>query len=76
MTKLEALKARAAKLEATIQDKDAREYFLRLPKSCLDDVERKVAPGIETTMLPIIEQMLANAEALVAKYGPTIRIIG
>lgn len=75
-TVLAALKARIAKLEATIQDKDAREYFLRLPKSWLDDVERKVAPGIEKTMLPIIDQMLTNAEGLVAKYGPTIRVIG
>jgi len=73
--KLGELKARVAELEATIIDKDTREYFLQLPKNWLDDVERKVAPSVEM-MLPLIEQQLAQAEDAVSKYGPDVRIIG
>jgi hypothetical protein len=73
--KLEALKAWVTKLEETIVDKDAREYFLKLPKHWLDDVERKVAPGVEE-ILPRIEQLLERAQEAVYKYGPNLRIIG
>jgi hypothetical protein len=73
--KLADLKARAATLDATIVDKDAREYFLRLAKHWLDDVERKFAPGIETVMFSLIEQQPKNAEDVVAKYGPNLRIV-
>ncbi len=75
-SELAMLKARAAKLEQTIVDKDAKDYLLRLANNWLVDVERKVAPGIETVMLPLIDQQLRNAEDLVAKYGPKLRIIG
>jgi hypothetical protein len=74
--KLADLKARAAKLDATIVDKDAKDYLLRLAKNWLGDVERKVAPGIETVMLPLIEQQLKNTEEAVAKYGPNVCIVG
>lgn len=73
--KLRELKARVAKLEATIIDKDTREYFLQLPRNWLDDVERNVSPGAEV-MLPLIEQQLAQVEDAVSKYGPDLRIIG
>jgi len=74
--KLAELKARAAKLDRTIVDKDAKDYFLRLANNWLGDVERKVAPGAEIIMLPLIEQQLAHAEDAVSKYGPNLRIIG
>jgi|HubBroStandDraft_6_1064221.scaffolds.fasta_scaffold465670_1 hypothetical protein len=73
--KLEALKAWATKLEETIVDKDARDHFLKLPKHWLDDVERKVGPGVEE-ILPRIEQLLERAQEAVYKYGPNLRIIG
>jgi hypothetical protein len=73
--KLGALKAWVAKLEETIADKDAREHFLKLPKNWLDDVERKVVPGVEH-ILPIVEQLLERAQEAVYKYGPNLRIIG
>ena len=73
--KLRELKASAAKLEATITDKDTRDYFLQLPKNWLEDVEREVAPSVET-MLPLIEQQLARVEYAVSKYGPSLRIFG
>jgi hypothetical protein len=75
VSELEELKARVAKLEATIQDQEAREHFLHLPKHWLGDVERKIVPGMET-LLPKIEQMVTSVELLVAKYGPTLRIGG
>ena len=74
--KLAELKARAAKLDETIVDKDAKDYFLRLPMNWLGDVERRVAPGSEIVMLPLIEQQLKNAEDAVSKYGPNLRIFG
>ncbi len=74
--KLAELKARAAKLDETILDKDAKDYLLRLARNWLGDVERRVAPGIEIVMLPLIEQQLKNAEDAVSKYGPNLRIFG
>jgi hypothetical protein len=73
--KLAELKAWAAKLEETIVDKDARDHFLKLPKYWLDDVEKKVVPGVEY-ILPRIEQLLERAQEAVYKYGPNLRIIG
>lgn len=75
MDKLAELKAWAAKLEQTILDEDAKDYFLKLPKFWLQDVERKVAPGVEF-MLPIIEKELQRAQDAVSKYGPNLRIVG
>ena len=74
-SKMGLLKARVARLERDIVDEDARDYLLRLPKTWLADVERNVAPGIETFMLPRIDQQLKHAEELVAKYGPKLRIV-
>lgn len=73
--KLAELKARVAKLEQTIADKDAKDHFLRLPSRWLHDVERKVVPEIEK-ILPMIEQLLTQVEVTVAKYGPSVHIIG
>lgn len=73
--RLAELKARVAKLEQTIADKDAKDHFLRLPNSWLRDVERKVVPEVEK-ILPLIEQLLTQVEVTVAKYGPTVHIIG
>jgi hypothetical protein len=73
--KLAELKAWATKLEETIVDKDARDHFLKLPKHWLDDVERKVVPGVEE-ILPRIEQLLERVQEAVYKYGPNLRIIG
>jgi hypothetical protein len=73
--KLAELRAWVAKLEETIVDADAREHFLKLPKNWLDDVERKVVPGVEY-ILPRIEQLLERAQEAVYKYGPNLRIIG
>ncbi len=73
--KLAALKAWAMKLEETIVDKDARDHFLKVPKNWLDDVERKVVPGVEH-ILPMVEQLLERAQEAVYKYGPNLRIIG
>lgn len=73
--KLAELKARVAKLEKTIADKDAKDHFLRLPNSWLHDVERKVVPEVEK-ILPLIEQLLTHVEVTVAKYGPSVHIIG
>jgi hypothetical protein len=73
--KLATLKAWAAKLDETIVDKDAKKYSLKLPKYWLDEVERKVVPGVEF-MLPIIEKELQRAEDAVSQYGPNLRIIG
>jgi hypothetical protein len=76
LSEIALLKARIAKLEQAIADRDAKDYLLRLPTYWLGDVERKVAPGIETVMLQIIDRELKNAEEFVAKYGPNLRIIG
>ena len=73
---LASLKARLAKLDQAIVDKDAKDYLLRLPRNWLDDIEREVAPGIESVILPLIDQQLRNAEDLVTKYGPNIRVVG
>lgn len=73
---LASLKARLAKLDQAIVDKDAKDYLLRLARNWLDDVERGVAPGTESVMLPLIEQQLRNAEDLVARYGSNIRVVG
>jgi hypothetical protein len=73
--KLAELKARVAKLEQIIADKDAKDHFLRLPNDWLHDAERKVMPGIEK-ILPLIEQLLTEVEVTVAKYGPSVHIIG
>jgi hypothetical protein len=72
---LNALKAWAAKLEETIVDQDAKDYFLKLPKFLLGDVERKLVPGVEF-MLPIIAKDLARAQDAVSTYGPNIQIVG
>ena len=73
--KLTELKERAAKLEQTIADQDARDHLLRIPKTWLADVEGKVAHDFEM-MLPLIEQLLEQVEVTVAKYGPFLRIVG
>jgi hypothetical protein len=73
--KLTSLKEWAAKLNETIVDKDAKDHFLKVQKNWLDDVERKVVPGVEH-ILPIIEQLLERAQEAVYKYGPNLRIIG
>jgi hypothetical protein len=73
--KLTELKERAAKLEQTIADQDARDHLLRIPKTWLADVEGKVAHDVEM-MLPLIEQLLEQVEVTVAKYGPFLRIVG
>ncbi len=72
--RLSELKARAAKLQQTIVDKDVKDCFLRLPNNWLGDVERKEAPGTETVMLSLIDQLLARAEDAVSKYGPNLRL--
>lgn len=69
------LKAWLAKLEVTIKDKETRDYLLRLAKNWLEDVERKVAPGVEA-VLPIIEQELQRVQDAVNKYGPNIQLRG
>ena len=71
---LASLKARLAKLDQAIVDKDAKDYLLRLARNWL--VEREVAPGTEGVMFPLIEQQLRNAEDLVAKYGSNLRVVG
>ena len=73
--KIAELKARLAKLDEVIVDKDVKEFLLRIPKMWLDDVERKVVPGIEF-ILPTIEKHLARAEDAVKKFGPNLRIVG
>jgi hypothetical protein len=73
--KMADLKAWAKKLDETIVDKGANEFFLRIPKLWLDDVERKMLPGFEY-ILPVIEQHLARAQDAVNKYGPNLRIVG
>jgi hypothetical protein len=73
---LASLKTRLAKLEQTILDKDAKDHFLHPAKNWLDEIERKVAPGTESVMLPLIEEQLRKAEILVIKYGPNLRITG
>jgi len=73
--KLGALKAWAARLDQTIVDKEAKDYFLGLAKSWLGDVERGLVPGAEL-MLAIIEKELARVQDAVSKYGPNLRIIG
>jgi len=75
MNKLAELKAWAAKLEQTIVDKDARDYFLKLPKFWLEDAERKIAPNAEFLLL-VIEKELQRAQDAVSKYGPNLRIVG
>lgn len=73
--KLAKLKAWARKLDEEIVDQDAKEYFLKLSKFWLDDVERKGVSGLEL-MFPIIEKELQRAQEAVSKYGPNLRIIG
>lgn len=75
MDKLAELKEWAAKLEQMIVDKDARDYFLELPKSWLHDAERKIAPNAEF-MLLVIEKELQRAQDAVSRYGPNLRIVG
>jgi hypothetical protein len=72
--KLGALIVWIAKLDQTIADKEARDYFLGHAKNWLGDVERRV-PGAEF-ILPLIEQQLTRAQDAVSKYGPNVRIIG
>jgi hypothetical protein len=72
--KLAMLKAWAAKLDETIADADAKNYFLKLPKFWLIDVERNLVR--DDVMLPIIEKELERAQEAVSKYGPNIRIVG
>lgn len=71
-----SLRARAARLEGTIVDEDARDHLLRPVKNWLGDVERKAVPGIEAIMLPLIDRQLRHAEELVDKYGPNVRFVG
>lgn len=74
-TVLSNLKSRFEKLDTTILDKDAKDFFLRLPKLWLGDIERKSAPGAEI-LLSWIELQLTFAEEAIAKYGPNMRIVG
>jgi len=53
------------KLDAQITDKDANEYFLRLAKLWLADLERLDAP----MMLMVIGETLQNAQNAVDKYA-------
>ena len=72
MENLAELKVWAAKLDAEITDKDANEYFLRLPKLWLRELETYNAP----VMLVVIAQALRNAQDAVDKFGgPTLRIV-
>ena len=72
MENLAELKVWAAKLDSAITDKDANEYFLRLPQLWLRDLETHNAP----MMLVVIAQALRNAPGAVDKYGgPTLRIV-
>jgi hypothetical protein len=73
--KLAELKERAAKLDQTIADKDARDHLLRVPKTWLANAEGEVARDVDM-MLPLIEQLLDQVEVTVAKYGPFLRIVG
>lgn len=80
--RLAAMKELFSELENTIEDQEAKDYFLSLAKNWLGDVEQllkqKEQWGIEAASftLTLAERHLLKVKQAVAKYGPTIRIIG
>lgn len=75
--KLDPLKEWAAKLEQEIHDEKARDYFLRLPRLWLADVERGACPPEAAGLtLSFVEQLLGNAQRAVTNFGPNLRLVG
>lgn len=78
-------------LDKTILDKDAKEFLLHTAKNSLGEVETYLLPqGLRARaahnarmwfraveyQLRWTERDLKHAENVVAKYGPTVRVIG
>jgi hypothetical protein len=80
--RLEAMKNVVSELDKTIEDQEARDYFLSLAKNWLSDVEALLKHAeqwrIEASSftLTLAERHLLKVKQAVAKYGPRIRIIG
>lgn len=89
--KIAELKGLIAHLDQTIVDKDAKDFLLHSAKSSLSDVETYLLPQglraraahnaglwfrIVEFQLRWAERDLKHAENVVARYGPTVRVIG
>jgi hypothetical protein len=60
---LSELKARIAKLQQEIRDEKTQEYFFKLSKYWLDDIERGVCPPSAVPyVLRLVQQKLASAQ--------------
>jgi len=68
-----------ARLERTIIRDESRDYFLRLPKFWLSDVENLLLPrgwfSATDGMLALIHEKLLEAEGAVLNYGPNVQLI-
>jgi hypothetical protein len=74
---LERLRFRVATLEQKMLDENAREYFFKLPKYWLDDIERGVCPPAAVPyVLKMVQQKLGAAQKALDDYGPEVRIVG
>jgi hypothetical protein len=80
--RLAALKELFSELDRTIEDQEAKDYFLSLAKLWLGDVERLLKQTeqwkIEAASFTLtqVERHLLKAKQAVTKYGPKIRIYG
>ena len=80
--RLDAAKKLLVELEATIVNPKAREHFLHMTKTNLQDSEAFIADtknqsvGVASLALSMAEKNLVWVKKLVDEYGPNIQIVG
>jgi len=80
--RLAAMKELFSELDKTIEDQEAKDYFLGLAKNWLGDVESLLKQTEQWRVeaasftLTLAERHLLKVKQAIAKYGPKICIIG